>query len=258
MRHSALYTMLFSGAVCVVCAVLVSSSAVALKERQQSNAALDKQRSVLLAAGLARPDEGLGRAEVEQRFERVRPVVVKLSSGAGTAIDPATFDQAKAAQDPATSRPAPPNRASVRRVPEHALVYEIKPQAGGEAMAVLPIEGYGLWGTLYGFLAVGADGDTIRGITYYQHKETPGLGGEVDNPQWKALWPGRRIYADAGAPAIRVVKGAAGPATAAPHEVDGLTGATITSNGVTAMLEFWLGEAGFQNYLRRFREEHAP
>lgn len=257
MRHNALYTILFSGAVCVVCAVLVSGSAVSLKERQLANAALDKQRSVLFAAGLAQPDESLDRQEIERRFEQVRPIVIELGSGSRTDIDPGSFDQAKAAKEPETSRPAPANRASVQRLPNHALVYEVE-RSGETEMAVLPIEGYGLWSTLYGFLAVARDGNTIKGITYYQHGETPGLGGEVDNPNWKALWPGRRIYSEAGEPAIRVVKGVAAPAEEAPYEVDGLTGATITSNGVTAMLEFWLGEAGFEGYLRNFREGSAP
>ena len=253
MRHSALYTILFSGAVCVACAVLVSSAAVSLKESQLRNAALDKQRSVLLAAGFAQPGERLTEEDMRERFKNIRAVVIDLSTGEPTDIDPATFDQAKAAKDPVTSQEAPKNRASVQRVPNHAMVYEIL-QDGEPVMAVLPIEGYGLWGTLYGFLAVAGDGNTIKGITYYQHKETPGLGGEVDNPKWKALWPGRKIYGETGEPVIRVIKGAASPPQQAPHQVDGLTGATITSNGVTSMLQFWLGGAGFEKYLQKFQE----
>ncbi len=256
MRHNALYTILFSAAVCVVCAVLVSSAAVSLKEHQVRNAALDKQRNVLFAAGLADPGEKLSAEEVQRRFEDIRPVVIDLESGEATDIDPATFDQAKAASNPDTSREAPPNRASVQRLPNQALVYEVL-EGGQPSLAVLPIEGYGLWSTLYGFLAVEHDGNTVRGITYYQHGETPGLGGEVDNPKWKAVWPGRKIYGEDGAPAIRVIKGAAGRAEQAPHEVDGLTGATITSNGVTSMLSFWMGEHGFDNYLQRFKGGQA-
>lgn len=253
MRHDALYTILFSAAVCVVCAVLVSSAAVSLKENQVRNAALDKQRNVLFAAGLAEPGDRLGTEEVQRLFGSIRPVVIDLESGEPTDVDPLTFDQAKAASNPATSREAPENRASVQRLPNRALVYEVL-EGGQASMAVIPIEGYGLWSTLYGFLAVDRDGTTVRGITYYQHGETPGLGGEVDNPKWKATWPGRRIYDGSGATAIRVIKGAAGPPEEAPHEVDGLTGATITSNGVTSMLAFWLGESGFDNYLQRFKE----
>ena len=253
MRHSALYTILFSAAVCVVCAVLVSSAAVSLKEDQLRNALEDKQRNVLYAAGLASPAERLSAEDLQQRFERVRAVVIDIQSGEATDIDPKDFDQSKASKDPQTSTAAPSNRASVKRVPHNALVYEVL-EDGSPTMAVVPIEGYGLWSTLYGFLAVGSDGNTVRGITYYQHGETPGLGGEVDNPKWKALWRGRRIYDEDGDPALRVVKGTPGPPEQSPHEVDGLTGATITANGVTAMLDFWLGEAGFRNYLEKFKE----
>ena len=112
-------------------------------------------------------------------------------------------------------------------------------------MIVLPIKGYGLWSTLYGFLALDKDAVTVRGITYYQHGETPGLGGEVDNPTWKAKWPGRKAYDESWAPALRVIKGQAGPPSSSPHQVDGLSGATITSRGVNDMINFWLGESGF-------------
>lgn len=256
MRHSALYTILFSAAVCVICAVLVSSAAVSLKEDQLRNAALDKQRNVLYAAGLADPTDDLGGDEIQTIFDNIRPVVIELETGLETDKDPSTFDQAKAARDAETSRKAPPNRASVQRLPKHALVYEVLEQ-GQPVLTVVPIEGYGLWSTLYGFLAVESDAVTVRGITYYEHKETPGLGGEVDNPKWKAVWPGRKIYDENGEPAIRVIKGTADPASEAPHEVDGLTGATITGNGVTSMLDFWLGGHGFQAYLSRFGEGQA-
>lgn len=256
MRHSAAYTILFAGAVCIVCAVLVSTSAVSLSGRQQLNAQLDKQKNVLYAAGLADPSEPLGRGEILKRFENIRAIVIDLASGEETDIDPATFDQAKAAADPEAGREAPANRSAIKRIPRHALVYHVM-RNGEAAMCVIPIEGYGLWSTLYGFLAVGRDGNTIRGLTFYQHGETPGLGGEVDNPKWKALWPGRLIYDQAGNPAIRVVKGRAGNPREAPHRVDGLSGATITGNGVSMMLEFWLGEHGFRKYLWKFREGQA-
>ena len=256
MQHNAVYTVLFAAAVCVVCAVLVSTSAVSLSERQELNALLDKQKNVLYAAGLAQQGETLTPEDILKRFENVKAVVVDLEKGEETDIDPTTFDQADAASDPATSREAPSNRSAIKPVPNHALVYHVI-ENGETTMCVIPIEGYGLWSTLYGFLAIGRDGSTVKGLTFYQHKETPGLGGEVDNPKWKSLWPGRMAYDDAGKPAIRVIKANAGSPEAAPHQVDGLTGATITSNGVSMMLEFWFGEAGFLKYLQKFREGQA-
>src|SRR5690606_32756940 len=126
------------------------------------------------------------------------------------------------AEDPEFGVPAPPNQANVQRMPKYALAYRVLDEGGSTEMVVLPVKGYGLWSTLYGYLAVDDDGNTIRGLTLYQHGETPGLGGEVDNPRWKALWPGRKIYADAGEVELEVIKGQAGPASSDPYRVDGL------------------------------------
>jgi Na+-transporting NADH:ubiquinone oxidoreductase subunit C len=141
----------------------------------------------------------------------------------------------------------------VVRLPEAALVYEVRDASAALEMVVLPVEGLGLWGTLYGFVVLDGDLRTIRGLTFYEHKETPGLGGEVDNPRWKALWPGRLAFDETLTPVIAVVKGQAGPVTDDPHAVDGLSGATITSRGVTNLLRFWLGPEGFEPYLTRLR-----
>ena len=259
MRHNTTYTFLFAGAVCVICAILVSSSAVSLSELQQINATLDKQKNVLLAAGLASSTEKLGAEEIQQRFGAVKALAINLETGeAAPGIDPASFDQRKAAANPETSRSAPQNLSIIKRLPLHAVIYHVLDDSGDVAMMVLPIQGYGLWSTLYGFLALDADTKTIRGITYYEHKETPGLGGEVDNPSWKSLWPGRVAFDDSGKPAITVIKGQAGTPEQDPHRVDGLSGATITSRGVTNMLRFWLGENGFAPYLEKFRAQQRP
>jgi Na+-transporting NADH:ubiquinone oxidoreductase subunit C len=259
MRHDAKYTVLFAGAVCVICAILVSSAAVSLEDRQTENARLDRQRNVLMAAGLVTPQENLGAEEIRQRFAAIVPVVVELDTGeeVAGAVDPATYDQQRAKNDPAMSREAPPNPSVIKRLPRYALVYHVLDESEHVSMIVLPIEGYGLWSTLYGFLALEADTTTVRGITYYQHGETPGLGGEVDNLSWKALWTGRQVFDENWQPAIQVIKGRAGPPSEDPHHVDGLSGATITSRGVTNMMNFWLGENGFGPYLENFRREHA-
>ena len=255
MQHSVGYTIVFAALVCVVCAVLVSTSAVELSHLQQANAALDKRKNVLLAAGLAQSAERLDAAQVQERFRVVEPVVIELQSGKAVPdMDASAFDQRKARNDPDSSRPAPANNSSISRLPNHAVVYQVFDEAGELQMVVLPIEGYGLWSTLYGFLSLDADTRTVRGLTYYQHGETPGLGGEVDNPRWKARWPGRIAFDSAGQTVIEVVKGQAGPAEEDPHRVDGLAGATITSRGVTNMLRFWLGENGFGPYLNRLRD----
>jgi Na+-transporting NADH:ubiquinone oxidoreductase subunit C len=255
-EHSTRHTVIFTTLLCVVFSVMVSSVSVALKDRQQENRRLDKIKNVLSVAGLIQPGEKLSREELSRRFEKnLVPKIVDLETGQFVErAEPMLYDQRKAAKDPQRSHPAPENRAKVRRVPDEALVFLL--MDGDELQGVIiPIEGYGLWSTLYGYLALEPDTRTIRGLTYYEHGETAGLGGEVDNPRWKALWPGRLAYDEEWQPEIRVKKGRAGPVAEDPYEVDGLSGATITSNGVTNMLRFWLGENGFATFLAELRRQ---
>jgi Na+-transporting NADH:ubiquinone oxidoreductase subunit C len=247
---------IFTAVLCIVFSVLVSAVAVALHDRQVENRRLDRIQNVLGVAGLKEQGERLSREELTARFESgLEARVVELATGEYVdGVDALSYDQRRAAKDPDTSRPAPTNRAKVRRLPNQAVVYLIKDGSEISGM-VLPIEGSGLWSTLYGFLALDADGKTVQGITYYSHGETPGLGGEVDNPRWKSRWAGRLAFDDAWQPALRVKKGEAGPPDADPYQVDGLSGATITSNGVTNMIQFWLGENGFGPYLARQRNQ---
>lgn len=257
-RNSAAYTIAFSAAICVVCAVLVSSAAVALNARQVANAELDRKKNVLRAAGAMGETEALPAAEVEARFGSFEAVAVDLRTGQeDPAFEIVGYDARRALGNPAASRPAPGNPAQITRVPNHAILYKKRDAAGRLELVVLPVEGKGLWSTMYGFLALGPDLKTVRGLTFYQHGETPGLGGEVDNPRWKALWPGRQVFDAAGEPDIEVIRGNAGTPAEDPHRVDGLSGATITSRGVGAMLQFWLGDAGFGPYLEQLKKEGA-
>lgn len=256
MQHSTSYIVGFAVTICLVCALFVAGSAVGLRDRQEANILLDRQKKVLTVAGLMEDGASLPREEIVATFEEsIRQKVVELKTGAiNEGIDVSGFDQQKTAKDPETSIVAPENKSKVRRLPNHALVFDVV--ENGELTAlILPIEGYGLWGTLYGYIALAPDARTIVGITFYQHKETPGLGGEVDNPRWKSRWPGRLAFDDRGNPAIGVKKGVAGSIEEDPYNVDGLSGATITSRGVTALVRFWLGENGFGPYLASYRAQ---
>lgn len=250
------YTVVFAATVCVVCAVLVAGAAVALRERQGINAELDRQKNVLMAAGAMRADESLTPQEVTERFSSFEPVAVDLATDQeDTSFNVVGYDQRRALGSPQTSFAAPAgNPAQLQRLPNKAVVYKRRGPDGTLDMLVLPIEGKGLWSTMYGFLALDADLGTIRGLTFYQHGETPGLGGEVDNPRWKALWPGRAAYDESGDPAIEVIRGRAGGPDADPHRIDGLSGATITGRGVQHTVNFWLGDDGFGPYLKTLQE----
>lgn len=250
-QFSTKYTYLFTLGLCLICSVLLATAAVVLKERQTVNQKLDKQKSVLMAANLVAPGEKLTAARVQEKFASITPRVVDLKADTYAEADAANFD-------PSTVPHVtpPPNLAQIKDIPEQVQIFEVM-KGDKLDMLVLPIEGKGLWGTLYGYLALDADTTTIKGITYYDHKETPGLGGEVDNPKWKNRWPGRKVYGPDGDVAIHVIKGPAGPVADDPHSVDGLSGATITSRGVSHMLEFWLGDEGFGPWLKSLREARS-
>jgi Na+-transporting NADH:ubiquinone oxidoreductase subunit C len=254
---SARYTILFAGAVCVACALLVAGAAVGLRERQEANQRFYMEKNVLLAAGLARHDEPLSARELQEIFDRSIEVrLVDFATGElvpADRVDARGFDQRRARNDPRQSRPAPPNRAGIQRMPNYGVVYFVKGPGGVEQM-VLAVEGLGMWGTIYGFVAIDRDGNTVRGLTYYDQKETPGLGGEIANPSWQALWEGRRAYDDKWEARITVIKGNAGPPDKDPLRVDGLSGATVTSNAVTHLMQFWLSDKGYGRFLRKFRE----
>ncbi len=259
MEYSSRYILGFAAAVCLVCSVLVASSAVGLKERQDENKLLDRKSKVLSVAGVG-GDESLERKQINALYEKhVTPKLIDLKTGAyvdAEAVEVASFDQLKAQKDPKTSVEAPANDAGVRRLPNQAVVYLVDKDADSKPdLIVLPIEGKGLWSTLYGFIALQPDLNSIAGLTFYQHGETPGLGGEVDNPRWKALWPGRKLYDDSGVAVIDVIKGSAGTPEAAPHKVDGLSGATITARGVGKLVRFWAGDSGFKPYLAKLAGE---
>jgi len=252
------YTFLFMAAVCVVCALLVAVSAVGLRDRQEQNARLYRQKNVLLAAGLVKPGQDLPDRELLRIFaDRITIGLVDLRTGEllpRGKIDEATYDQRRARADPQASYAAPPNAAQISRLPNVAAVYFVKGKDDRVEQVVLPVEGVAMWGTVYGFIALDRDGNTVRGLTFYDQKETPGLGGEIGNPKWQALWVGKKAYDASWEPRLTVMKGHFGPPEQDPHRIDSLSGATITSNGVARLMAFWLGKDGFGPFLKRFRE----
>lgn len=244
-------TIVVATALSLVCSIIVSFSAVLLRPIQEKNKALDMKTNILAAAGLYQ--EGV---DVEEVFaSNVKASVIELASGQKVDIDPSDFDEKKAAKSNETgeSIAAEDDIAGIRRKAKHSLVYEIM-KDGKLDQVVLPIKGKGLWSTLFGFVAVASDANTIRGLGFYQHGETPGLGGEVDNPRWKSLWQGKKIKDAKGAVRISVIKGSVDKSKAeAIHQVDGLSGATITARGVSHLVQFWLGPHGFEKYLERVK-----
>lgn len=255
-------------ALCLVGAVLVSGSAVVLKPLQVSNKAADEKVNILEVAGMLEED-----TNVEEAFKKFEPKLVDLETGDYSTAYPAdSFDQRKAAKDPALTVEIPTDKdiAKIGRKSKLAKVYLVK--EGDKVKAVvLPVSGYGLWSTMHGYMALEADGQTVIGLNLFDQGETPGLGGEVVNPKWKALWKGKKVYkesgegdfsrkhhAEVGEPVLSLVKGSVDPSKpGAQHMVDGLAGATLTSNGVNNLIRYWLGGEGFAPYLAKLRAQRG-
>lgn len=237
---------------CLVCSVIVAVAATVLKPKQIENKLLDKKTNILRVAGLTDASKS-----VDERFSQIETVVVDLAKGEVTdQIDPLTYDQRKASKDPEMSTVLSKDQdlAVIKRRADYANVYLLKNEQGLQKI-ILPIKGYGLWSTMYGFIALEADANTVSGITFYEHGETPGLGGEIENPRWQASWQGKELLDDNGQVALSVIKGSVGESTPNPeNKIDGLAGATLTSNGVSNTIAFWMGEDGFGPYLERLRQ----
>ncbi len=246
-KDSLIGTLTVAAILCIVCSIFVSTASVKLRPIQKKNKLLDLKKNILIAAGMY--EEGI---DIEQAFNKIDARLVDFDSGEYVEGDVTTFDQRKSAKNPATNYriPADQDFADIKVRSKIAPVYLVKTASGELESVILPMHGLGLWSVMCGFLAIEGDLNTVKGITFYQHGETPGLGGEIDNPKWKAIWPGKKIRNEDGELALTVIKGAVVSSSPnAGYQVDGMAGATITSRGVANLVKYWLGKNGFGNYL---------
>jgi Na+-transporting NADH:ubiquinone oxidoreductase subunit C len=247
-------TLLVAFSLCVVCSVVVSTAAVLLKPMQDANVEQDKKRNILGAAGML--EEGV---DIDEQFSQISLKLVDLRTGQfSDAQDADNYDQLKAAKETSASDALEggSDTAKIGRREHYGVVYLVGDASNPEVI-ILPIRGAGLWGPLYGFIALEGDANTVAGLGFYEHKETPGLGGEVDNPRWKALWPGKQVYRDDRV-ALALIKGAVDRSRPeAVYQVDGLSGATLTARGVTNLVQFWLGENGYGPFLANLKAGEA-
>ena len=248
-KDSVSYTMAVAAGVCIVCSLLVSTAAITLRPIQQRNAELDRKRNILLAAGLKEPGE---RVDIEALFEQIETRVVDMRSGRfADEIDPEMVD------DPQYATPLPDDQdpARVRRRPDYQMVY-LRETNGRLDRLILPVRGRGLWGMMHGLIALDRDMNTILGLIFYEHSETPGLGGEIDSDWWRDQWEGKQAFDQQGRVRIEVVRGAVPPGDPdVEHKVDGISGATFTARGVSSLVRFWLDDWGYGPFLEHMREK---
>jgi len=242
-------TLMVTVGLCLLCSLIVSTASVALAPLQKQNRETALNVSILRVAGLYRAD-----VPVAELFSQVQARMVDLSRGVYVDSPPTKgFDMVDAARNPNLGTPLSNDAdiAGIKNLPRYAKVYLVQ-NDGQLDKIILPIYGYGLWSMLYGFITLEADANTVYALQFYQHGETPGLGGRVDDPKWQALWRGKKVYAAGLQPTLAVVKGrVASNDPAFPYKVDGLSGATITSVGVDNMIHFWFGAMGYRKFLEQ-------
>ncbi len=226
----------FAVFVCLACSLLVSAAALGLRDRQQANLQLDIQKNILKSVGLYDPAHT--REEVVQTFaDHMTGLVLSTD---GTPVE---------GRDPTDVDP--------EAEPDLLPLYQCR-EDGVVTSYTFPVIGKGLWSTMYGYFALEADLDTVKGITFYQHGETPGLGGEIEKDWFQQNYIGKKILSEDGEiQSVSTVKGSAADKYSDPgeleHYVDGISGATITARGVTEMLERTL--RAYEPYFSTVRPE---
>ncbi|MGI9289242.1 MAG: Na(+)-translocating NADH-quinone reductase subunit C [Pseudomonadales bacterium] len=261
-KETITHTLVVAFVLCIVCSIVVAGAAVVLKPTQVANKTLDRNKNMLSAAGLYKDGE-TSNEEVANLMEQFSVRFIDLDEGQlltieqaeGLGLDPQSYDQRKASKQPELSQALPGERdiAGLNRRARYAKVFVLENDNAIDLL-ILPVHGYGLWGTLYGFLALDGDLNTVKGLGFYEHKETPGLGGEVDNPKWKAQWIGKEVYAPDGDVAVNVSKTKMDTGNAkAKYHIDSLSGATLTSRGVDNMLKYWMGPEAYGPILDKLR-----
>ncbi len=218
--HSNFQTFRFAIIVTLVCSLLLASAATFLKPRQSENIALDIKKNILKAAGITSPEKEYTRLEIQQLYaDNVKESVLDSNGEYIEGKSPVDID--------------PKTNSGLLPIHEWVVGDDVKSY-------IMPISGKGLWSTLYGYLAVETDGETVKGITFYQHGETPGLGGEVDKDWFTNMYIGKKfVDTDGNLVSIIIVRGKVEdkvPEDQHYYHVDGISGATLTGRGINNFL----------------------
>jgi len=239
-RDSISNTLIVAVGLSLVCSIIVSSAAIVLKPIQAKNEETFRQTIILDVAGLMQPG-----GDVAELFGAIESRMVDLETGDYS-------DEG----DPELKVAIPDDLdiAGIGRRARFVPIYLVKDGDNVEQI-ILPVYGKGLWSTMLGYLSLAPDGNTIKGLRFYAHAETPGLGDQIDKDPWRALWVGKQVYGSGDEPQIRVVRGPVPAGAPNPqHLIDGMSGATLTGNGVSGLVQYWTGPHGFGPYLKNFRE----
>jgi Na+-transporting NADH:ubiquinone oxidoreductase subunit C len=259
-KDSPLKALIVVLAVSLACSVLVSTASIMLKPIQLLNQKVERSRNIVALTGLVPVDKDLSNDEILDVVELLDFRIVNIDTGEfDTSIDPEKFDARAAVNDPELSVAIPQadDLARLGRRTRFAIVYLVWKDDELKRL-IFPIHGQGMWSTLHGFLALERDLNTIAAVTFYEQAETAGLGDQITRPDWQAKWQGRQLFDNQGEVRFRIAAGSVqeGSATAR-YQVDAMSGATVTGNAVTRLVEFWFGPNGYQAFLNNLQHQ-AP
>ena len=244
--------------VALVCSVLVSASAIGLRPIQERNALIERSRNIVALSGLVDPGVSLSGEEILAAVEQMDVRVLNIETGDfEESIDPGEFDPRAAVLDPelGVAIPAAQDLAQLGRRSRYEIVY-IAWEDDEVKRVILPIVGQGMWSTLYGYIALENDFNTIAAATFYEQAETAGLGDKITDPDWLAIWQGRALFGNDGRFRFRIAAGPVEPGSAAAaHEVDGISGASVTAGSVSRLVEYWFGPNGYAPFIENVRNE---
>ncbi len=240
MRKTESYTFVFAAVICIVCSLLLAITSAGLRARQDMMAELDRQMNVLKAFGVATVDENgrkISAEEVRRLFaEHIRDVVISAETG-------------EVIPDLRVSDLSREDTEKKRKLPLYQWVENDR-----VVKYAFPISGKGLWSTIYGYLALESDLSCIAGVTFYRHGETPGLGGEIEQDWFQRQFRGKRIFVDGRLQRFEVVKGRVADRypQGNDHAVDGISGASMTGQGLTQFINADLQL--YEKYFSRIRK----
>ena len=274
-KDSPLNTAIVAGSLCLVCALVVSTAASTLKTIQEKNIALDRRKNLLAVTKFA-PETMANADSINSTYEKnFDTLIIDMSTGEEAAdaclaamkeigktwkntdellLKYDQFKTSKTKLKQVSDKITAEDPAGIKYREKYSYVYKLKNSDGTAKLWVLPVRGYGLWSMMHGYLAVKPDFQTVEGLVFYDQAETPGLGGEVKSQRFKDAWPGKELFAENGDVQIRVIKNAPKDG----HSIDALSGATITSNGVTNAMKYWLGPEGFKPFIDRQKGISQP
>jgi len=237
--------------VALVCSVLVSVSAVLLRPIQERNALVERSRNIIGMTGLVASGASLTDAEILTAVEQLDMRLLDITTGRfSNAVDMVDYNPRAARNNPelSTAIAAANDGANIGRRENYAVVYLVW-DGNTLQRVILPVYGQGMWSTMYGYIALAADLTTIAAMSFYEQAETAGLGDQVQNPTWLAGWSGRKLFGSSGEVRFRVAAGS----SVSEYEVDGMTGATVTGDGVTRLIRFWFGADGYAPFIEQLQ-----